>query len=130
MDLTVDDVARLVKVLTPEQRARVVHVDDGYDIYIGDAVPSRGFIRASGWYNPFHCTSQDKKDPAKMRASVRKYTEYLLKRMRDGVLSQDALESTLGGQRLGCWCRKRGTDTVCHGLVLVALCDRYTEAWF
>ena len=125
-ELTVEMVARMVRDLTPEQRARVVHCKRAeYDIYIGDAVPSQGYPRPSGWHNPYHCSSADKADPEKVKESVRKYTAYVLELLRTGELTQDMLESTLGGKRLGCWCRTPGTDKLCHGLVLVAFVDSF-----
>ena len=132
MSLTVEDVARLVKNLTPQQRARVVHVSHSdSDVYIGDAVPSRGFEQ-SIWSNQFHCSSKDKADPEKVKASVRTYTEWLLDQINTGEMTIECIQRSLGGRRLGCWCRKGdGQDTkLCHGLVLVALMDHDVEAWF
>lgn len=95
----------------------VVHVNDvdladpGV-VYIGRAVPRRG-IKASKWGNPYP-----------VRGPV---DEYLVKSVL-GAYRVHVLESPdllaalpeLVGQKLACWCKKRG-DEPCHGDVLVAL---------
>lgn len=90
------------------RRTTVVHVRDGYDVYVGRAVPRRKF-KASRWGNPYR---------------VSEFTpEHCLRRYREYVLDQpdllDALPE-LVGKRLGCWCKKKGHEP-CHGDVLVAL---------
>ena len=109
--LTVDDVARLVRDLTPAQKARVVHVHHAaYDTYIGRRC---GTLAASKWCNIFRLDRESER-----RHVLRQYTDHLLAATR---LLADLHE--LRGKTLGCWCRKPGHDVLCHGLVLVALCD-------
>ena len=112
-----DVIASLVKSLSPEQRARVVHVDDEpYDVYIGNSFRT---FKSEGWGNPFSLTHQDKQDPAKVRASVRTFAAHA---STPAYLKHIDL---LMGKTLGCFCRKPHTDTLCHGLVLVALVDYF-----
>lgn len=85
--------------------ATVVHVRDGFDVYIGRAVPRRGFA-ASKWGNPFPLAMGSRADV------IAAYREHLL-------ASPDLLAALpeLRGKRLGCWCAPKA----CHGDVLVAL---------
>ena len=109
--LTVDDVARLVRDLTPAQKARVVHVHHAaYDTYIGRRC---GTLAASKWCNIFRLDRESER-----RHVLRQYTDHLLAAT---PLLADLHE--LRDKTLGCWCRKPGHDVLCHGLVLVALCD-------
>jgi hypothetical protein len=109
--MTVDDVARLVKGLTPEQRARVVHVRDApFEIYIGCAFLE---FAASRWGNPFPLRRESGR-----KIVLRRYVEYLL---AEPDLLVDVRE--LRGKTLGCWCRRPGHDVLCHGLVLLALAE-------
>ncbi len=111
-NLSVDDVARLVRDLTPAQKARVVHVHHAaYDTYIGRRC---GTLAASKWCNIFRLDRDSER-----RHVLRQYTDHLLAAT---PLLADLHE--LRGKTLGCWCRKPGHDVLCHGLVLVALADR------
>jgi hypothetical protein len=88
----------------------VVHVRDGYQVYIGRAVPRRKF-KASKWGNPYKVVPG--------RSSV----ETALLFYRAHVLATPELLAALPelvGKRLGCWCKRKG-DEPCHGDVLVAL---------
>ncbi len=111
------DVAWLVAQLTPEQKRRVVSVLERHDVYIGCQV---GHHKASKWGNALHPVGPDRKDPAKVKASVRAYAERLLAHP-----TRMAQLPELKGKTLACWCRKPHTDTLCHGLVLVALVDSF-----
>lgn len=111
MNLSVNDVARLVKALTPQQRSRVVHVrHQPFDVYIGRRCRE---FDASPWANPFRLG-----DESQRRAMVRRYVEWLLD--QPALLDQ---VSVLKGKRLGCWCRSPRHDVLCHGLVLIALAE-------
>ena len=113
--LTTDDVARLVRDLTPAQKARVVHVHHAaYDTYIGRRC---GTLAASKWCNLFRLDRESER-----RHVLRQYTDHLL---TNTPLLADLQE--LEGKTLGCWCRKPGHDVLCHGLVLVALCDEQQD---
>ena len=112
-----DFIASLVKCLSPEQRQRVVHVDyQPYDTYIGNNFRT---FKSEGWGNPFYLSHADKQDPAKVRASVRTFAAHA---STPAYLKHIDL---LMGKTLGCFCRKPHTDTLCHGLVLVALVDYF-----
>ena len=111
------DVAWLVGQLTAEQKRRVVSVHDRHDVYIGCQV---GLRKASKWGNAKHPVGRDRQDPAKVKASVRAYAERLLAHP-----TRMAQLDELTGKTLACWCRKPHTDTLCHGLVLVALVDSF-----
>ncbi len=109
--MNVDDVARLVRDLRPEERALVVHVRHApFDIYIGNRCQE---FPQSQWGNPH---ARSRLTPEERRAAVRAYAEELL-------ADPDRLVDLpkLRGHRLGCWCRRPAQDLLCHGLVLVAL---------
>lgn len=109
--MTVDEVARLVKNLTPEQKARVVHVRHAdIDTYIGRACRE---FHESKWHNPFRLVQESER-----KAVLRQYTTWLLEQKE---LLQDIAE--LKGHVLGCWCRRPGHDVLCHGLVLLAIAE-------
>ena len=86
----------------------VVHVRDGYDVYIGRAVPRRKY-KASKWGNPYPLSLFSAAD------SLHMYREHVLS-------SPDLLAALpeLVGKRLGCWCKRTGEEP-CHGDVLVQL---------
>lgn len=102
-------------------RARVVHVNDHVPgaVYIGRASPRRG-LRRSRWANPFGV-----REVGLDRAIVA-YRDLL-------VRSPDLRHALPGlrGEPLACWCRHDGEDatpgTRCHGDVLVALLDAFTD---
>lgn len=111
--MTVDDVARLVKQLTPEQKARAVHVRHAkFDIYIGREMPG---YAGSIWQNPYPLRNESQR-----RAVLRQFTTNFLK--QEDLLTQ---LWRLEGKVLGCWCRRPGHDVLCHGLILVALADHF-----
>jgi len=90
----------------------VVHVRDGFDLYIGRAVPRAGF-RSSKWGNPFRVR----------RGMTEAERQGVLDAYRAHVLRTPFLLESLPelvGKRLGCWCKRRG-DERCHGDVLVDL---------
>lgn len=89
-------------------RTRVVHVRDGYDCYIGRAMPGK---ESSAFANPFRI------GPDGTRADViQLYKTWLVQRLADEPELRLQLE-TLRGRRLGCWCKPDD----CHGDVLVWL---------
>ena len=101
----------------------VIHVKDfdpaRGDVYIGRAVPRRGFWR-SPWANPFPIGEEHN------RASV-------IAHFRNWVLTSAHPDARwirnhvhqLRGKRLACWCKGKGREnTACHGDVLAELADR------
>lgn len=98
---------------------RVVHVSrDEYSIYVGRAVPRRGF-RASKWGNPFIVGSD-----GNLATVLTSYRAWLL--TQPNLL---AALPELRGKVLGCWCAPKGGVTaadphVCHGQVLAELAEK------
>lgn len=98
--------------------ARVVHVNrEAFDLYIGRAMPERGYPKGSKWANPFRLPPgyAGFHRPAQAAAA-----EALLNRYRSHVLSTPKLMAALhelAGKTLGCWCK----PGPCHGDVLVEL---------
>lgn len=91
----------------------VVHVKDGFDVYIGRAVRRRGF-EGSKWANPF---------PLAMGTR-----EQVIAAFRRHLLESPELLAALPelkGKRLGCWCKgtQGSKDVPCHGDVLAELAD-------
>ena len=115
--LTVGGIARLVRDLTPEQRARVVHVEhQPFDVYVG---------RKPKWGNPRWGNPEElKKHGYDRQKCLRAYAEWLCASER-GALIQ-AYAHRLKSKALGCHCRRPGHDVLCHGLVLVALAESDT----
>lgn len=89
----------------------VVHVNDpdGYDVYIGRAVPRRG-LKHSIFANPFPIQGSRSRETA-----LAKYREWL--RRQPGLTR--VARHTLKGKRLGCWCAPKP----CHGDILAAVAD-------
>ncbi len=122
--MDIADVARLVKGMTPEQRARVVHVDEvNLDnpkvIYIGRANRKRG-LPASSFANPFPLPEGKQWDQAERKACLRKFTEAVL--AQPGYV--DFFAPILTGKTLACFCRDRNhPNALCHGLVLLAISE-------
>lgn len=90
---------------------RVVNVKDPktrFDVYIGRAIPARGF-EASPWANPFKIANESER-----AAAVAKYEQWL--RNQPGLMLR---LRELRGLTLGCWCAPK----VCHGHVLARLAD-------
>lgn len=89
----------------------VVHVRDpsGFDVYIGRAVPRRGF-KESKWANPYPLAMGTREEV------IAAYERYLDEHPE---LIADLHE--LRGLRLGCWCKDihGRKDVPCHGDVLV-----------
>lgn len=101
--------ARNVEGLT--SKTTVVHVNDpnGYDIYIGRAVPRRG-LKASKWANPFQIgTHGDRTQVIQLYETFITNSPYWFRR---------DLED-LKGKRLACWC----APEPCHGDILAELAD-------
>lgn len=82
----------------------VVHVRDGYDIYIG---------RPSLWGNPFVIGRDGSREEV-----IAKYRAYIL---RQPAMLADL--PSLRGKRLGCYC----APLPCHGEVLAELADAATS---
>jgi hypothetical protein len=93
---------------------RDLRPDDPRDIYIGRAVPRRGF-KASPWANPFPIGSE------RDRAAVLEHFERWVRFSDDpkAVWIRAHLEE-LRGARLGCWCAPR---YACHGGIYVVMLD-------
>jgi hypothetical protein len=109
----VERVMQRVARLTPEQKARVVCVTHApYDLYIGRRMRHH---TASKWANPFRLIWDT---PEERSACLAQYIAYLIQDR--GLMG--SLED-LHGKVLGCWCRKPGSDVLCHGLVLLALAE-------
>lgn len=106
-------------------RTVVVHVNDpdGYEVYIGRAVPRRG-LAASPFANPFPI------ERGRPRAqALRLYRPYIEERLcRDDDLRTQL--RALQGKRIACWCKgTEGTrDVPCHGDVVADLADAMVEA--
>ncbi|MDE2102869.1 MAG: DUF4326 domain-containing protein [Patescibacteria group bacterium] len=112
-----------------EGRTTVVHVNDGYDVYIGRAVGRKG-LKGSPWANPFKVTLAMRMwglSPEEARSKV-------IELYRDWVQSSRHPRAAwirkhvqeLAGKRLGCWCKPedgfRGR-LLCHGQILAGLVD-------
>ena len=90
----------------------VVHVDQPHDIYIGRAVPRRGF-KKSRWAN------LDAISETLTRENViNLYENWLRLQLRIGRVTREDLES-LQGKVLGCWCKPEA----CHGDVIAWYAD-------
>lgn len=95
-----------------ENPTTVVNVTDPkavFDVYIGRAVPARGFREASPWANPFKIERE-----ADRAAAVAKYEKWL-----DTQPELLAMLPDLKGKRLGCWCAPKA----CHGHILARRAD-------
>lgn len=90
-------------------------VKDGTAVYIGRAVPRRGFAE-SKWANPFKIQGRYTREMA-----LKDFTVYLWEddRLLEGIRSE------LRGKVLGCWCAPQA----CHGDLLARLADM-TDAEF
>lgn len=100
----------------PPKGARVVHINDHVPgaVYIGCAVPRRG-VEGSIWGNPHRMGNV--------------ITDYRRDLVVGRLRSRLARLPELRGKPLACWCRHDGqTSPSCHGDVLIALLDRYTDA--
>jgi hypothetical protein len=103
---------------------RVVHVNDELPdaIYIGRAVPRRGLQES-----PWSCSYRIRHTVRRTAACLR-FGEELLSGPRRHQL---ACLPELRGKPLACWCRHDGEPrrpwNACHGDVLVALLERYTD---
>lgn len=90
------------------RRTTVVHVRDGYDVYIGRTMPGKA---ASEFANGFRIGPDGSR-----RDVIVKYKAELVERLSHDPALRKALEA-LRGRRLGCWCKPEE----CHGDVLVWL---------
>lgn len=98
---------------------RVVHCTRApFDVYIGRAVPRKGF-KASPWANPFKIGPDG--DREQVMALYRQWVE-----TSDDQRAQWIREHVgeLRGRVLGCWCKEPGRDVPCHGDILVEMADR------
>jgi len=110
---------------------RVVHVNseewaqavtDGTAVYIGRAVPRKGF-KASKWANPFkvEIDAVDYRPAQAHQDAIEKYFDYLMQQ-EELVAALPELQ----GKVLGCWCKafKPYTESMpCHGNLLARLAD-------
>lgn len=92
-------------------KTTVVHVNDpgGFDVYIGRAVPRRGWA-ASPFANPVRISARGSR-----KESIQRYREFIDD--RDDL--QELARRVLRGKRLGCWC----APNPCHGDVLAEIAD-------
>lgn len=106
------------------KRTEVVHVKDGFDVYIGRAMPGHP---ASEFANPYRIGVDGGRNEV-----IDKYEIYIRNRLANEPALRDALEA-MRGRRIGCWCRRAASvcptrkphpQTVrCHGDVLVYLLE-------
>jgi hypothetical protein len=99
-----------------DQRTKVVHVSDGYDVYIGRAMPG---ITASLFANPYRVGVDGTRDEV-----IDKYSVNIRQRLASEPVLQAALLQ-LKGKRIACWCRKENSKFFvrCHGDVLVDILE-------
>jgi hypothetical protein len=103
----------------PDQPALVIHYDDappGWEddplyVYIGRA-NGRKKLKQSIWRNPYKIDVDGSREEV-----IRKYREEHLPKHPE-LLSKT---QELRGKVLVCWCKRLGSDTACHGDVLVDL---------
>lgn len=86
----------------------VVHIRDGYDVYIGRA-NGRARLKGSIWANPFHIGRDGTREDV-----IAKYRAWIME--QPALLAQ---VGTLKGKRLGCFC----SPQQCHGDVLTELAE-------
>lgn len=90
----------------------VVHcLRDTYDVYIGRAVPRKGYLHHSRFANPFRIDRDGTREEviAKFRGWVINHPVMVAQIRRE-----------LRGKRLGCWCAPKA----CHGDVLAEIADQ------
>lgn len=106
------------------QKTRVVHVRDAVPgaVYIGRPAPRRA-LPGSPFGNPHRITASQSRGRTIQRFGddlTRGKLRHLLARLPE-----------LRGKPLACWCRRDGEawslDTACHGDVLVALLERFSD---
>ena len=106
-------------------RTYVVHVNDEVPgaVYIGRAVPTRGLAK-SQW----SCSFRSGHHGFDRQAACERFARDLLYGERRHQL--EALPA-LRGRPLACWCRRvdepRTPQTLCHGDVLVAILDAFSD---
>ena len=110
-------------------KTTVVHVNnpDGYDVYIGRAVPRRG-LKASPWANPFRLGDYHPRHNRVMTTNaelVDAYAYWVMSSQSDSRAKWIRVHAhELRGSRLGCWCKdKAHPDRPCHGDFLVELSE-------
>jgi hypothetical protein len=108
-----------VKYIRPTYENLKEWIDDENNEYIGRG----GIVFIDGvrfpenpsiWANPF-------KSEISREESLRKFKEYIIKKIEKENLYKDLLE--LDGKKLGCWCKPES----CHGDVLVELINEYKK---
>lgn len=87
----------------------VVHVKDGYDVYIGR--PGHGL--SGPWGNPYSVKEYGR------QCAIAKYETFVNINLINGTWSEEDLLE-LDGKRLGCFCAPKS----CHGDVLVRIVQK------
>lgn len=106
----------------------VVHVHDGFDKYIGRAVPGARDARChhrSRFANPFGMALHGRID------ATERYERRWRNRLSGpfGVYWRKNLES-LRGLRIACWCKRKDREVPCHGDILVKLLKELADGTF
>ena len=96
------------------QRTQVVHVKEGFDVYIGRPMPGHS---GSEFANPFRRGVDGTKTEV-----IAKYEAHIVERLAKDPDLRAALQ-LLKGRRIGCWCKPAS----CHGDVLARLLDGPAE---
>jgi hypothetical protein len=94
-------------------KTTVVHVHDTFDVYIGRAVPRRGF-QGSPWANPFPIGEEHNR-----RGVINHFRNWVTTSDDPRAVYIREHVGELRGKRLGCWCAPKE----CHGQVLAELAD-------
>ena len=99
----------------------VVHVNDpdGFDIYIGRAMPQAKNPRChvqSQWANPFTVARYGREDSLAMYERA-----WRLHLTGPGAEFWCRALRNLEGKRIACWCKRKDREVPCHGDILVKL---------
>ena len=86
----------------------VVHINEGYDVYIGRSKMLGGAVFPKGWGNPFSVEQYGREECIKM------FGRLLWAEMKKGGMKERLL--ALEGKRLGCHCKPKS----CHGDKILA----------
>jgi len=137
-------VKRLSNTRCSTTETRIVHVNDPlFDrdnpncVYIGRAVPRRGFCK-SRWSNRFRIGIGADRDTVLDWYRCEMLTR-CTRRRSDGKLTAEARRLrkaivALRGKTLGCWCTEIGKlltiddPLICHGQILAQLAEEYANS--